>query len=171
MTDPQSSGDIETSSAGVGGWAIGDRLHLSPVGVDVAVAVGVFGVSVVNLAAQDAAGISEIPVAGFLMLAIGSVALFWRRSRSLAVLGVALAMTVAWMALGYPGNPVFLILASLYAVGRYVSEWRISLAALAAALAVVGFGQVTDGDSVSEVVTGLILTALSVVRGSSGPNP
>ncbi len=124
-----------------------------------------FGVSVVNLAAQDAAGISEIPVAGFLMLAIGSVALFWRRSRSLAVLGVALAMTVAWMALGYPGNPMFLILVSLYAVGRYVVEWRISLAALAAALAVVGFGQVTDGDSASEVVTGLILTVLSLYVG------
>ena len=45
MTDPQYSGDIETSPTGVGGWAIGDRLRLSPAGVDVAVAVGVFGVS------------------------------------------------------------------------------------------------------------------------------
>ena len=95
------------------------------------------------------------------MLAIGSVALFWRRSRSLAVLGVALAMSVAWTALDYPGNPVFVILASLYAVGRYVVDWRISLPALAAALAVVGSGQVVDGDPISEVVTGLILTALS----------
>ena len=165
MTDPQYSGDIETSPTGVGGWAIGDRLRLSPAGVDVAVAVVAFGASVVNLAAQDAEGISEIPVAGFLLLAIGSVTLFWRRSRPLAVLGVALAMTIAWMALGFPGNPVFLILVSLYAVGRYVPEWRFSLAALAAALAVVGFGQLTDGDSASEVVTGLILTALSCYVG------
>ena len=94
------------------------------------------------------------------MLAIGSIALFWRRSRSLAVLGVALAMSVAWTALDYPGNPVFVILVSLYAVGRYVLDWRISLAALAVALAVVGFGQVTDGDPVSEVVTALIVTTL-----------
>lgn len=160
MTDPRYSGDIETSSTGVGGWAIGDPLRLPPLGVDVAVVVVVFGASVVNVASQDAAGISAIPVAGLLMLAIGSVALFWRRSWSLAVLGVALAMTVAWTAFGYPGNPVFPILVSLYAVGRYFPEGRISLAALAAALVVVGFGQVTDGDPVSEVVAALVVTTL-----------
>ena len=161
MTDPQDTGDIETSPTGVGGWAIGNRLRLSPVGVDVAVAVLVFGVSIVNVAAQDGAGISRIPVAGYLLLAIGCVALFWRRRWPLAVLGLALANSFAWTALDFPGNPVSLILVSLYAVGRYVPEWRLSLAALAAALAVVGFGQVTDGDSASEIVTGLILTALS----------
>jgi signal transduction histidine kinase len=128
--------------------------------VDVTVAIVVFGVSIVNVASQDAAEISEIPVVGFLMLAIGSVALFWRRSRSLAVLGVALAMTVAWTAFGYPGNPVFHTLVSLYAVGRYVPMWRISLTALAVALAVVGIGQATDGDQVSEVVTALVVTTL-----------
>ena len=160
MTDPRYSGDIEASPTGVGGWAIGDRLRLPPVGVDIAVVVVVFGASVVNVAAQDAAGISEIPVAGLLMLAIGSVALFWRRRWPLAVLGVALAMTVAWMAFGYPGNPIFLILVSLYSVGRYFPEGRISLAALAVALAVVGFGQVTDGDPVSEVVAALVVTTL-----------
>ena len=160
MTDPRYVGDIETSPMSVGGWAIRDRFGLPPLGVDVAVAVVVFGVSVVNVAAQDAAGISAIPVAGFVMLAIGSVALFWRRSWPLAALGVALAMTVAWTAFGYPGNPVFLILVSLYAVGRYVPEWKVSLAALAVALAVVGFGQVTDGDPVSEVVTALVVATL-----------
>jgi signal transduction histidine kinase len=160
MTDPPRSGDIETDPTGADVWAIGDRLHLSPAGVDVAVAVGVFGASVANVAAQDATGISEIPFAGFLMLAIGSMALFWRRSRPLAVLGVALAMTVAWTAFGYPGNPVLHILVSLYAVGRYVPEARISLAALAVALAVVGLGQVTDGDAGSEVVVALVVTAL-----------
>ncbi|MDF1598104.1 MAG: histidine kinase, partial [Acidimicrobiia bacterium] len=160
MTDPRYSGDIETSPTGVGGWAIGDPLRLPARGVDVAVAVVVFGASVVNVAAQDAAGISEIPVAGFLMLAIGSVALFWRRSRSPTVLGVVLAMTVAWTAFGYPGNPVFHILVSLYAVGRYFPEGRISLAALAVALAIVGFVQVTDGDTVTEVVTALVVTTL-----------
>ena len=161
MTDlRRPGGHIKTSPRGVGGWAIGGSSRLPPVGVDVAVAVAVFGASVVNVASQDGAGISEIPVAGFLMLAVGSVALFWRRRWSLAVLGVALAMTVAWTAIGYPSNPVFHILVAAYAVGRYVPEWRISLAALAVALVVVVFGQVTDGDPVSEVVTALILTTL-----------
>ena len=160
MTDLLDSGDIEASATGGGGSAIGGRLRLSPVGVDVAVAVVAFGASVVNVAAQDSAGISEIPVAGFLMLAIGSVALFWRRRWSLAVLGVALAMTVAWTAFDYPGNPIFLILAALYAVGRYYPERKVSLAALAVALAVIGFGQVTDGDPASEVLAALVLTTV-----------
>ena len=69
-------------------------------------------------------------------------------------------MTVAWTALDYPGNPVLHILVSLYAVGRYVPDWRISLAALAVALAVVGVIQVTDGDPASEVVTALVVTTL-----------
>jgi signal transduction histidine kinase len=160
MTDSRYSGNIETSPTGGGGWAIGDRLRLSPVGVDVAVVVLAFGASVVNVAAQDGAGISAIPVAGFLMLAIGSVALFWRRRWSLAVLGIALAMTVAWTAFDYPGNPIFIILVSLYAVGRYVPEGWIGLAALAVALAVVGFGQVTDTEPVSVVLAALVATTL-----------
>jgi signal transduction histidine kinase len=159
MTDVRYFGDGETDPMGDAS-SIGDRSRLSPRRVDVAVAVAVFGAGVVNLAAQDDAGISAIPVAGFLLLAAGSVALWWRRSRSPAVLGVALAMTVAWMVLGFPGNPVFHILVSLYAVGRYVPQRTINLAALALALAVVGVGQATDGDSASEVVTALIVTTL-----------
>ena len=160
MTDSRFSGDIEASPTSVDGWVNGDRLRLSPVGVDVAVAVVAFGASVVNVAAQDGVGISAIPVAGFLMLAIGSVALVWRRSRPLAVLGVTLAMTVAWMAFSYPGNPIFIILVSLYAVGRYFPKGWISLAALAAALAVVLFGQVTDSEPVAVVVAALVVTTL-----------
>jgi len=160
MTDPRDTGDIETSATGSGGWAIGDRLRLSPVGVDVAVAVLVFGAGIVNVAAQDGAGISKIPVAGFLMLAIGCVALFWRRSWPLAVLAVALANSLAWTAFDFPGNPIFLVLASLYAVGRYFPKGWIGLAALAVALAVVGFGQVADGDPASEIVAALVVTTL-----------
>jgi len=160
MTDLRNLGDIDPSPIGDGDAAIRGRLGLTPLGVDVAVAVVVFGLSVVNVATQDEARLSDIPVAGFLMLAIGSVALLWRRRWSLAVLGVALAMTVAWMAFGYLSNPVFHILAALYAVGRYVPERRTSLAALAVALAVVVFGQVADDDSVSELVTALMVTTL-----------
>ena len=160
MIDSRYSGDIETSPTGGGGWVIGDPLRVPPLVVDVAVAVVVFGASVVNVAAQDGVGISAIPVAGFLMLAIGSVALFWRRRWSLAVLGIALAMTVAWTAFDYPGNPIFIILVSLYTVGRYVPEGWISLAALAVALAVVGFGQVTDTEPVSVVLAALVATTL-----------
>ncbi len=160
MADSRDGGDIETTPTGVAGRTIGESTRLPSPGLDVAVAVIVFGFSVVNVAAQDAAGVSEIPIAGFLMLAVGSAALFWRRSRPLTVLGVALTMTLAWTAFGYPGNPVFHVLVSLYAVGRYFPEGRVSLAALAGALAVVGFGQVRDDDPVSDLVTALVVTAL-----------
>jgi signal transduction histidine kinase len=160
MTDSRDDGDIEANPVGVGGRVIGERWRLSPLGVDMALAVVVFGASVVNVPAQDATGISEIPVAGFLMLAISSVALVWRRRWSLAALGVALAMSVTWTAFDYPGNPVFHILVSLYAVGRYVPEGRISLAVLAVALGVVGIGQVADGDPASDVVIALVVTTL-----------
>ncbi len=156
MTDPRQDG--EGASKGV--WSIRDPLRLSPREVDVVVAIVVFGASVVNLATQDATGFSELPVPGLLMLALGSVALFWRRRRSTPVLAIAVAMTVAWMAVGYPGNPVFHILVSLYAVGRYVLDERISGAALAVALAVVGAGQMVDGDPVSDVATALVVTTL-----------
>jgi signal transduction histidine kinase len=160
MTDLRYIGDNETGPMGVGGGASGGRSGLPPRGVDFAVAVVTFGVSVVNVATQDAEGVSEIPVAGFVMLAIGSVALFWWRTWSLAALGVALVMTVTWTAFRYPGNPVFHILVSLYAVGRYVPEWRTNLVALANALAVVLFGQVVDDDPVPNLVAALVVTTL-----------
>ncbi len=59
---------------------IGGRRRLSPLGVDVAVAVVVFGASIVNVATQPP-GVStwDIPIAGFVMLAIASIAVVWRR--------------------------------------------------------------------------------------------
>ena len=160
MRDPRPSGHIETDPLDVGGWAIRGRIGLSPLGLDVAVAITVFFASVVNVANQAEVPISAIPLVGFVMLAAASVALFWRRTWALAVLGVVLTMTVVWMAFDYPGNPVFHVLVSLYAVGRCVPAWRISLAALAVALVVVGFGQATDNDPVSDVATALVLTTL-----------
>jgi signal transduction histidine kinase len=160
-TDPRYVGGIEAGPKGVAGGSVRGRFGLSPLWADVVVAVAVFPLSVVNVATQDGVELSEIAIAGFVMLALGSVALFWRRTWPLVAFGVALAMTVAWTALGHPGNPVFHILFSLYAVGRYEQEWRISLAALAGALVVLGLDQAADGDTVSEVLTALILMTLS----------
>ena len=158
MTPPQP--DATTSQPGTGRLVSGGRWQLSQWGVDVAVAAGVLAASVVNIGAQDSDGISAIPVAGFVMLAGAGVTLLWRRGWSLVVLGVAIAMTVAWTVLGYPGNPVFHIMASLYAVGRYVPEWRTRLVALAIALTVVLVNQATDGDPLFDLVTALAVATL-----------
>ena len=143
-----------------GDWAIRNAVRLPSLGADIAMAVVVFCASVVNLALQDGTGISAIPIAGLVMLGCASSALVWRRSRSAAVLGVSLVMTVAWATFGFPGNPVFHIVVSLYAVGRYVRESGISLPALALAVVVVGVVQFVDGDPASEVLTALFVTAL-----------
>ncbi len=135
--------------------------RLSPRAVDLALAALVFVASVVNIPNQEQLPISAIPVFGFVLLVISSVALVWRRQFSPAVLGVALVMAGCWLAAGYPGNPVFHILTSLYAVGRYCRNRPISLVALAAALAVVGAGQLADDDSISDILTGQIVTALA----------
>ena len=137
-----------------------NRRRLSPLAVDVILAGFTFFASVVNVSNQDDAGIGTIPVLGFVLLAASSVALLWRRRFSLAVLGVALAMTVIWTAAEYPGNPVFHILASLYAVGRYFRGVQIGLVALAVALAVTSIGQVADDDSIAEIIAALVVTAL-----------
>lgn len=136
------------------------RFGLPARGVDVTIAVAVFAASVINVSAQDATEISEIPIAGFVILAIASIALYWRRSWSPAVLGVALAMTVGWTALGYPGNPVFHILVSLYAIGRYVRAQTIGLAAITIALGVVVVGQVSDDEPLAVMLAALIVTTL-----------
>jgi signal transduction histidine kinase len=128
--------------------------------ISVAVTIGTFVFAVVNLSVQANIDVADIPAGGFALLAVGSAALFWLRSQPLAVFGVACAMTLTWFALSYQGNPVFHILVSVYAVGRYVREWRISLAVLAVALAVTGLALVADNDPVSDVVTGLMVTTL-----------
>lgn len=161
MTDPRETNEAGDTLLDRSGEEIRTRFGLTQAPWDLAVAIVVFGASVVNVATQDSVGLSKIPIAGFVLLAVASVALFWRRREPLAVLGVALAMALAWTALDYPSNPVFHILVAVYAVGRHVREWRISLAALAGSVAVVGLGQVADSDPVSDLVTGLILTVLS----------
>ena len=128
--------------------------------VSVAVAIGTFVFAVVNLSTQAKIDIADIPAGGFVLLAVGSVALFWWRSRPVAVFCVVVAMTLAWFALGYPGNPVFHIMVSLFAVGRCVRDWRISLTALAIALAVTVLALVADRDPVSDILTGVMVTTL-----------
>jgi len=137
-----------------------DRQAARSTWVSVAVAVVTFVAAVVNVSSQASIDIADIPGGGFILLAIGSVALFWWRRRPLEVFGVTLAMTLIWLAVDYPGNPVFHILVSLYAVGRYIREWKLSAAALGLALVVAIFGLVTDDDPLSDITTGVVVTTL-----------
>ena len=136
------------------------RFRLSPRALDITLAVGIFLAAIVNVANQDESGISAVPVLGLVLLAGASVALLWRRSLPLVALGAALAMMVVWALAGYPGNPVFHMLAALYAVGRYQTATPSSLTALVVALAVAATIQVLDGDAASDVVVAGLVTVL-----------
>ena len=67
-TDPRYVGGIEAGPKGVAGGSVRGRFGLSPLWADVVVAVAVFPLSVVNVATQDGVEISEIAIAGFVML-------------------------------------------------------------------------------------------------------
>ena len=137
-----------------------DRRSVRSTWISITIAVVTFAAAIVNVSTQAEIDIADIPAGGFILLTIGSGALLWWRRRPPPVFGVALAMTIIWLAVDYPGNPVFHILVSLYAVGRYVSEWRISLGALGLAVAVAVVALVVDSDPVSDIVTGAVVTAL-----------
>jgi signal transduction histidine kinase len=128
--------------------------------LDITLALGIFLAAVANVANQDDAGIGAIPLLGFVLLAAASVALLWRRALPLVALGAALAMMVVWALAGYPGNPVFHMLAALYAVGRYLTATSSSLTALLVALAVAATIQIADGDAASDVVIAGLVTVL-----------
>ena len=137
------------------------RRVLSPIARDILFVVGLFGASVVNVSTQDEVGVGAIPILGFALLAGSSVALLWRRSHPIIVLGVAVAMSAVWTAASFPSNPVFHLLAALYAVGRYCPDATPSFVGLGAALVVSGLGQIADDDSVSETVTAVVVTGLA----------
>ena len=148
------------ASGTVRGPHLKDDQRVRSTWVSVAVAVGTFVIAIVNVSTQANIEVADLPVGGFALLGIGSVGLLWLRSRPLAVFGVALAMTLIWLAVNYPGNPVFHVMVSLFAVGRYVPDWRYSLAALVLGLAAGILGLVIDNDPVSDIVTGVMVMTL-----------
>lgn len=90
------------------------------------------------LGAWDAAGDRgmRLGVAGVALVGVAAAGLVVRRVWPLAALGLSLAATLAYLALGYPYSPI-LQLASVaaYTVGAWCPK-RVSLTAVAAAVAV-----------------------------------
>jgi signal transduction histidine kinase len=82
------------------------------------------------------------PLAAYLLLAVPAVALIWRNSRPVAVLGLAVAGAVGWAALGQiDGAALVPVIVGVYWVAL-TRAWRIAVAAgLAAAAAIF----VTEG--------------------------
>src|SRR5215217_4671663 len=79
---------------------------------DVAVAalVAVVQPGLTTLAAQHRPGHQELDLLAYLLLAVGPVALLWRRRSPAVVLAVVMAACVVYFALGYPYGPAWLSL-------------------------------------------------------------
>jgi signal transduction histidine kinase len=81
-----------------------------PTDVSVAVLVGVAQLAGTTLAAHRQPERQELDLAAYLLLAAGPVALIWRWRSPALVLGVVMATSVLYFALGYPYGPAWLAL-------------------------------------------------------------
>ena len=79
--------------------------------------------------------LGDLPVGAYLIFAIASGALIWRRRQPLAVLWVVLVALVLSTTFGYP-NDFFGLPVALYSVGRYTATDRRSYLGVGAAITV-----------------------------------
>ena len=93
---------------------------------------------------------AKFPITGYIIIAMASGALYWRRSQPLVVLGVILAALALSTGLGY-SNDLFGLPIAVYSVGRYATNDRWSYAAVGGAIAVVGISDFFDGETAADI--------------------
>lgn len=123
-------------------------------------------IGILSRAADEAGGFDlrlfeEVPLGVYLLLAVSSVALLWRRSRPLIVLVVTLTASLVWDVIGYAEGPSLAILISLYGVGRYIDDERTSPLSLAAALILAVANDLIESEPVSVIGLSLALVLLA----------
>ena len=139
-----------------------------PRAADGVLALFVFIGAIINVTTQDPEDsqsvtidvIDDLSIGAYLLLAVGAATIYWRRRYPLPVLAAAVGASVLYAAFGYEGDPVLAILVSLYSVGRYESDDRRSLVALAMALALVALGEVIDGEPLGTIACAVFFTFL-----------
>ncbi len=99
--------------------------------------------------------LSDVPIAGFILIAVSSGALYWRRYRPLVVLGLILAAEALSTGLGYPYD-YFSVPIALYSVGRYTTNDQWSYYAVGATLALTAISTFVDGEPVGTIGFGLV---------------
>jgi signal transduction histidine kinase len=107
-----------------------------PTDVAVVVLVGVVQLALTSLAAHRQPERQALDLVAYLLLAAGPVALFWRRRSPALVLGVVMAASVLYFALGYPYGPAWLALVVAFwtavTAGARRFAWATALVGLAA---------------------------------------
>ncbi len=135
---------------------------------DAVLAVVVFALEVIGILRRvadesgefDISTLGDVASATYLLLAAGSIALLWRRSRPLIVLMVTLTASLVWDVIGLAGGASLAIFISLYGVGRYIEEDRASLLAVGAALILVVADDLIEGEPATVFGLSLVLVFL-----------
>ncbi|MEU4493733.1 sensor histidine kinase [Streptomyces sp. NPDC023998] len=85
--------------------------------------------------------ITDVPLPALLLFAVAAAALYWRRRRPIAVLGVAMVAWALTLGSGYSDLGGFAIIA-LYSTGRYAADgWRGRVGVVAAVVVVIVDGR------------------------------
>jgi signal transduction histidine kinase len=108
----------------------------------------------------DISMLGDVAVATFVLLAVSSIALMWRRSRPLIVVAITLTASLLWDVIGLEGGASLAIFISLYGVGLYVDEERTSFAAVGVALIVVVADDLIEAESAPVIAISLALVFL-----------
>ena len=101
----------------------------------------------------------DLPIFAYLIAAVGSAALYWRRRKPLFAYGATLVASVVALQLGSPD--VYFFIFAVYSLGRYVTDDRWSLAGVAAALAHAWMAALASGETTGDTVGGIFIVFLT----------
>lgn len=152
---------------------------LWPRSSDALLAIVVFVLEVIGILSQavnesgdfSISMLGDVPSATYVLLAASSIALLWRKARPLVVLLATLVASLVWDVMNLDGGPSLAIFVSLYGVGRYTTDNRTGLLAVAGAMViVVADDLLIEGEpfSVIGLSLGLVLAAWYVGRRARG---
>lgn len=135
---------------------------------DAVLACVVFGVALVSVAVSGLGAGAELtlgaivgqPVGAYVLLAVASAALWWRRSRPIVVAATVFAAALVWAFAGYGDGEDVTYLLAVYSAGRYCADRRLSMSVVAAAFASSVLGSVIDSSQRIDVWPAVVLTAL-----------
>ena len=104
--------------------------------------------------------VGDVPIAVYILFAVASGALIWRRYKPLVVLGVTLVASILSWGLCDAHCHVFAMMFSLYSVGRYATNDQWSYYGVGATLALAGIGDFINGKTIADIGGALLIVFL-----------
>ena len=136
---------------------------------DALLAVIVFAGSLITVTASELEdgedftldAIGDRPAGVFLLLAFAAAALWWRRTRPIAVTAFVLVIMTVWAVAGYGDGQEPALIVAVYSVGRYATDHRHSLITLLVVIALSTIGTIIDTDQRIDVLPAVLVMGLA----------